>query len=186
MVLSWNWCHTTTWYSLAVEGSLIIFCNVDVFLIRNLISGKWCTKCKPFIFSAVQCFVTCTGAFPVWQTPVRAVGFEKAVMNSCIGMFIFSLCVFFLSSTRLRTVVVWVYTILNMCVRWGFTHSFENNSVRPFSVVLGCALTYACSSVLRKDQVKALFNDFFCLHTIISLAQYMTGWFLDSPFFCPV
>lgn len=48
-----------------------------------------------------------------------------------------------------------------MCVRWGFTHSFDNNSVRPFLVVLGCALTYAHSSVLRKDQVKAFVQWFF-------------------------
>lgn len=37
-------------------------------------------------FSVVQSFVTCTKAFPVRQTLVRAVSFEKAIMNRYGGV----------------------------------------------------------------------------------------------------
>lgn len=46
-------------------------------------------------FSVVRCFVTCTKAFPVRQTLVRAVTFEKAVMNRYRGINLFYLFIKF-------------------------------------------------------------------------------------------
>lgn len=87
-------------------------------------------------FPVVCWFVTCTRAFPVWQTLMRAVSFEKVIMNRRVNpIYLF---IYLLSSTSLCSVVVWVYIMQNIHVHWGFPGSFRGKSVMSFTCVEVC------------------------------------------------